>query len=115
MAERAFLALCDWYARYLHRHAIWPNNRLHRVLWKLAFRLYWRVATPLACYGCALVLKTTFFSVYVAEQKARAVMEIYIGRSWLFRGKYFGKMIKTQIACPPFDFAASLSKRAYRG
>jgi len=98
-----------WYAGYLDRNPIRPANNVW--LWRLAWRFYWFAQAPLAQYGAARIIDLWLLQAFIVEDRSKAMLRVYVGRSWIIAGRSIGKTFKIVMPFPAFDFAAALSRR----
>lgn len=103
-------AILVWFSQYVASHSPYARSRMGRV----AQRWYARTQPKVSSFGAAAVLSTTFLSIFVVVKKSKATAHIYLGKSWIVRGKSVGKTMRFAAPFPLFDHAASLHARYAR-
>ena len=107
------------------------NNRTFKAVWSsvhspsdpimrdgdIVQRFYWKcrnaVFYALSAGRAYRICNTLLLSAYIVPKGAKAVLNVYAGNSFVWRGKSIGKTLKWSIPFPYLDadFAIDLSKR----
>ena len=104
----AFWRPNGYYIRLNERSNFW--NNCPYPLATLGWRIYHKPASSLSSFGCGALINTTLLSVFIVEKGAKAHANIYIGKSWIFKGRSIGKTFKFTVRAPAWDSLAYISK-----